>query len=189
MSAESSDKTCDNVRMQAAYANSHQMFLDLIGEANRSSTSFYTVDAAGPAHRDAPAHRHARSKPSSRPATASACRIRRGSIRSATLGDVDQRHGRRRQQRLRRRPAPRRRRLQLVLPARLHVDQRQAGREVPQDQGHGEAARRAGARPRRLPGASRRRTPGGEHDVEQRGEPRRERESDRRAVDRGARHG
>ena len=43
----SSDKTCDNVRMQASFANSHQMFMDLIGQANRSSTSFYTVDAAG----------------------------------------------------------------------------------------------------------------------------------------------
>ena len=58
----SSDKTCDNVRMQAAYADSQQMFLDLIGEANRSSTSFYTVDAARPAHRDAPAHRRRRSR-------------------------------------------------------------------------------------------------------------------------------
>ena len=43
----SSDKTCDNVRMQASSANSRQMFLDLIGQANRSSTSFYTLDAAG----------------------------------------------------------------------------------------------------------------------------------------------
>ncbi len=43
----SSDKTCDNVRMQASSANSQQMFLDLIGQANRSSTSFYTLDAAG----------------------------------------------------------------------------------------------------------------------------------------------
>jgi VWFA-related protein len=43
----SSDKTCDNVRMQASFSNSHQMFLDLIGQANRSSTSFYTLDAAG----------------------------------------------------------------------------------------------------------------------------------------------
>ncbi len=43
----SSDKTCDNVRMQAAFAHSHQMFMDLIGQANRASTSFYTVDAAG----------------------------------------------------------------------------------------------------------------------------------------------
>jgi VWFA-related protein len=43
----SSDKTCDNARMQASFANSQQMFLDLIGQANRASTSFYTVDAAG----------------------------------------------------------------------------------------------------------------------------------------------
>jgi VWFA-related protein len=43
----SSDKTCDNIRMQASYANSYQTFMDLIGQANRSSTSFYTVDAAG----------------------------------------------------------------------------------------------------------------------------------------------
>jgi len=43
----SSDKTCDNVRMQASMANSQQMFLDLIGQANRASTSFYTLDAAG----------------------------------------------------------------------------------------------------------------------------------------------
>jgi VWFA-related protein len=43
----SSDKTCDNVRMQGSFANSHQMFLNLIGQANRTSTSFYTIDAAG----------------------------------------------------------------------------------------------------------------------------------------------
>ena len=164
----SSDKTCDNVRMQAAYADSHQMFMDLIGQANRSSTSFYTVDAAGLRTETRPHTADARSKPRSRRATASACRTRRGSIRSATLGestngmaivDTNNFDGG---------PAPRRRRLQLLLPARLHVDQRQAGREVPQDQGDREAARRAGARPRRLPGAPRRRTPGGELDVERR---------------------
>ncbi len=38
---------CDTVRMQASMAESRQMFQQLIGEANRSSTSFYTVDAAG----------------------------------------------------------------------------------------------------------------------------------------------
>ena len=43
----SSDKTCDDVRMQASFADSQQMFLDLIGQANRASTSFYTLDAAG----------------------------------------------------------------------------------------------------------------------------------------------
>jgi VWFA-related protein len=38
---------CDVVRMQASMADSRHMFQELIGEANRSSTSFYTVDAAG----------------------------------------------------------------------------------------------------------------------------------------------
>lgn len=39
--------TCDGARMLAATADSQDMFQDLIGEANRSSTSFYTVDARG----------------------------------------------------------------------------------------------------------------------------------------------
>jgi VWFA-related protein len=39
--------TCDGARLEAAMGNSQQLFQDLIGEANRSSTSFYTVDAAG----------------------------------------------------------------------------------------------------------------------------------------------
>jgi VWFA-related protein len=43
----STDKTCDNIRMVGSFANSQQMFIDLIGQANRSSTSFYTLDAAG----------------------------------------------------------------------------------------------------------------------------------------------
>ena len=38
---------CDVLRVQGAMADSRQMFQDLIGEANRTSTSFYTVDAAG----------------------------------------------------------------------------------------------------------------------------------------------
>ena len=119
-----------------------------------------------PAHRDAPAHRHAARSHGRGP------QPRARAVLDAPRFDpharrVDQRHGHRRHQQLRRGPAPRRRRLQLLLSARLHVDQRQAGREVPQDQGHREAARRAGARPRRLPGASRRRTRG-ELDVERR---------------------
>ena len=38
---------CDVIRMQGSMAESRLLFQDLIGEANRSSTSFYTVDAAG----------------------------------------------------------------------------------------------------------------------------------------------
>ena len=38
---------CDAARQEGAMADSRQMLLDLIGEANRSSTSFYTVDARG----------------------------------------------------------------------------------------------------------------------------------------------
>ena len=38
---------CDVLRVQGAMADSRQMFQDLIGEANRTSTSFYTVDAGG----------------------------------------------------------------------------------------------------------------------------------------------
>jgi len=38
---------CSTVRMQGAMADSRLMFRELIGEANRASTSFYTVDAAG----------------------------------------------------------------------------------------------------------------------------------------------
>jgi VWFA-related protein len=39
--------TCDAARLHAAMNDTQQAFLDLIGEANRSSTSFYTLDAAG----------------------------------------------------------------------------------------------------------------------------------------------
>lgn len=41
------NQTCDNLFQQAAFADSRQLLRDLIGEANRSSTSFYTVDARG----------------------------------------------------------------------------------------------------------------------------------------------
>ena len=43
----SSQQTCDNTRLVAAYADTQRLFEDLIGEANRSSTSFYALDAAG----------------------------------------------------------------------------------------------------------------------------------------------
>ena len=39
--------TCDGARMLGSTADSQEMFRDLIGEANRSSTSFYTVDVRG----------------------------------------------------------------------------------------------------------------------------------------------
>jgi VWFA-related protein len=38
---------CDLVRLQGSLADSRVMFQDLIGAANRSSTTFYTVDAGG----------------------------------------------------------------------------------------------------------------------------------------------
>ena len=40
-------QACDNTRLEASYADSQRLFQDLIGEANRSSTSFYTLDVAG----------------------------------------------------------------------------------------------------------------------------------------------
>jgi VWFA-related protein len=43
----SSKQGCDNSRLQATYADSQRLFQDLIGEANRASTSFYTLDAMG----------------------------------------------------------------------------------------------------------------------------------------------
>jgi VWFA-related protein len=39
--------TCDATRLEGASAESRQSFQDLIGEANRSSTSFYSVDVHG----------------------------------------------------------------------------------------------------------------------------------------------
>ena len=79
----SSDKTCDNVRMQGSFANSHQMFLDLIGQANRSSTSFYTLDAAGLRTETRP-HPSTRARGGGRGAQPRArARTRPGSIRSA----------------------------------------------------------------------------------------------------------
>jgi VWFA-related protein len=41
------NQTCDNLFQQAGFADSRVQFQDLIGEANRSSTSFYAVDARG----------------------------------------------------------------------------------------------------------------------------------------------
>jgi VWFA-related protein len=38
---------CDAMRLQAASGDTQVLFRDLIGEANRASTSFYTVDAMG----------------------------------------------------------------------------------------------------------------------------------------------
>ena len=40
-------RVCDVARLHGAQADSRVMFRELIGEANRTSTSFYTVDAAG----------------------------------------------------------------------------------------------------------------------------------------------
>jgi hypothetical protein len=39
--------SCDGARMQTALGDTQVTFRDLIGEANRTSTSFYTLDAAG----------------------------------------------------------------------------------------------------------------------------------------------
>ncbi len=39
--------TCDGARLGAGFTDSQRLFQDLIGEANRASTSFYTLDAAG----------------------------------------------------------------------------------------------------------------------------------------------
>lgn len=39
--------TCDSARFEGAAADSRRSFQDLIGEANRASTSFYTVDVQG----------------------------------------------------------------------------------------------------------------------------------------------
>ena len=64
-------------------ADSRQMFQDLIGEANRTSTSFYTVDAAGLRTEGRPITDHAGRSAASRRATASACPSRRRSTRSA----------------------------------------------------------------------------------------------------------
>jgi VWFA-related protein len=38
---------CQSLRFEGSMMDSRQMFRDLIGEANRTSTSFYTVDASG----------------------------------------------------------------------------------------------------------------------------------------------
>ena len=42
----SSQYTCDTLRMNISFAESQDLFRELIGEANRSNASFYTVDAA-----------------------------------------------------------------------------------------------------------------------------------------------
>lgn len=42
-----SAQACDAARFEGAYADSQRDFQDLIGEANRSGTAFYTLDVAG----------------------------------------------------------------------------------------------------------------------------------------------
>ncbi len=39
--------TCDGAHFEGSFADSQRLFQDLIGEANRASTSFYTLDASG----------------------------------------------------------------------------------------------------------------------------------------------
>jgi VWFA-related protein len=39
--------TCDGAHFAGSFADSQRLFQDLIGEANRASTSFYTLDASG----------------------------------------------------------------------------------------------------------------------------------------------
>ncbi len=150
-----SSQACDNARLQASYADSQRLFQDLIGEANRASTSFYTLDAMGLRTEGRPHHGDAAPGASPRCATASACPTRRRSTRSAPSAKRPT-AWRSSTATTSRRPAAGRRRLQLLLPARLHVDQRQGGRQVPQDQGDREAAGRPGARARGLPGPRRR---------------------------------
>ena len=153
----SSDKTCDNVRMQAAFANSHQMFMDLIGQANRSSTSFYTVDAAGLRTETRPhPPRALEAMVEARNRERVPYSTRLDSIR--TLGEstngmavVDTNNfaaG------LRRAAADFN---SYYLLGYTSTNGKPDGK-YPQDQGHREAARRTGARPRRLPGAPRRRS-------------------------------
>ena len=150
--------TCDGARLEGAYADSQRLFQDLIGEANRRApASTPSTPPASAPRRVRTRRRRARGGGRSR-ATGSASRIRRALDSIRTLGESTNGMALVDSNDFSGSPPPRRRRLQLLLPARLHVDQRQAGREVPQDQGDREAARRAGPGPRRLPGAARRRT-------------------------------
>jgi VWFA-related protein len=41
-----SQYACDTLRMQLAMADTRRLFMDLIGDANRTNASFYTIDAA-----------------------------------------------------------------------------------------------------------------------------------------------
>ena len=95
---------------KARWPTASSLFRDLIGEANRASTSFYTARRGRPAHRDAAASRRRAARCGrSRRATGSACRTRRARL-DPHARRVDQRDGHRRQQRLQRsacaRPPP-----------------------------------------------------------------------------------
>ena len=111
------------------------------------------------------ADRASRSPVSRRPArpTITPLSVDAGRLRARHRFAADARRGHRRPgdrrlERSRPRAQARRRRPELVLPARLLLE-RQAGRKVPSDLGPREAARRAGARAARLSGARRRRSP------------------------------
>ena len=109
---------------------------DLIRTANDNNTAIYTVDPRG--------------------LQAGGARVRRR-LAAARLARRFDRRGRHRQQRFQLGAAQGGAHLERVLPARLLAEGRAARRQVPRDQGAGEAVRRAGARAQRLLGAARRR--------------------------------
>ena len=136
-----------------AQIDDEQHFRDLLDEANRANASFYPIDPRGLAVFDKPIMRSRRARASA--ADDAACGRSRDARRAARLAA----HARRTTDGLAivdandlaARLEARRRRSQLVLPARLLLE-RQARWEVPLDHGPREAARRAGARAARVPG-------------------------------------
>ena len=136
-------------------------FRQLLDEANRANTSFYPIDPRGLAVFDESIGKPVTGVPPAgsttvTPPSVDAARLRAPHRLAAHARRGDRRPGDRQLQRSRARPQARRRRPELVLPARLLLD-RQAGREVSPDLGAREAAGRARPRAPRLSWPRRRR--------------------------------
>ena len=147
-------RACDAARLRLALLDNESDYRRLLDRANRETVSFYPIDPRGLAVFDTPidavsptgapsGRRHRRDGAAPRPP------------RDAAQPGERDRRVRVRKQRLRRQHEAHRRRPVGLLPARLQLDEREAGRQVQEDHGAREAPGRAGARAARLPGGDR----------------------------------
>ena len=154
---------CEKDRLNLAHADDQRYFRDILREADRANTTFYTIDPRGlPAFDSSLGDTSLGASNIYTPSEdASLLRGRLDSLRElaantdgmAVLNNNDIDTG------LRKVVGD----LTSVLPARLLLDQPEAGREVPADRGKDRPPRRGRARPARLPGAVGRGDRGGHH--------------------------